>query len=123
MKSKIQEHFKNKSLKNHYFKDFSTTTYNSRTLQGIKEPLATLSLLFNNVWASCEQPQQAQRTKTYFPWGCNNFNDLSLIWIEIELTKQISKDQKQKKTFSDWKPRKNVSVELHHNFNEFDKKL
>ena len=42
LKSKIQEHFKNKSLKTHYFKDFSRTTYNSRTIQGIQEPLATL---------------------------------------------------------------------------------
>ena len=45
LKSKIQEHFKNKSLKTHYFKDFSRTTYNSRTIQGIKgiqEPLTTL---------------------------------------------------------------------------------
>ena len=44
-KSKIQEHFKNKSLITHFFKDFSRTTYNSRTvqgIQGIQEPLATL---------------------------------------------------------------------------------
>ena len=50
MKSKIQEHFKNKSLKIHYFKDFSRTTYNSRTIQGIQviqEPLATLKT--NNI--------------------------------------------------------------------------
>ena len=36
------EHFKNKTLKTHYFKDFSRTTYNSRTIQGtqgIQEPL------------------------------------------------------------------------------------
>ena len=48
LKCKIQEHFKNKSLKTHYFKDFSRTTYNSRTfqgIQGIQEPLATLQLL------------------------------------------------------------------------------
>ena len=39
------EHFKNKTLKTHYFKDFSRTTYNSRTIQGIQgiqELLATL---------------------------------------------------------------------------------
>ena len=42
LKSKIQEHFMNKSLKTHYFKDFSRTTYNSRTIQGIQEPMATL---------------------------------------------------------------------------------
>ena len=41
-KSKTQEHFKNKSLITHFFKDFSRTTYNSRTIQGIQEPLATL---------------------------------------------------------------------------------
>ena len=48
LKCKIQEHFKNKSLKTHYFKDFSRTNYNSRTfqgIQGIQEPLATLQLL------------------------------------------------------------------------------
>ena len=47
LKSKIQEHFKNKSLKTHYFKDFSRTTYTSRTIQGIQgieEPLATLNI-------------------------------------------------------------------------------
>ena len=43
LKSTIQEHFKNKSLKTHYFKDFSRTTYNSRTIQGIQEMLATLA--------------------------------------------------------------------------------
>ena len=42
--SKIQVHFKKKSLKTHYFKDFSRTTYNSRTIQGIQKPLATLYL-------------------------------------------------------------------------------
>ena len=42
LKSKIQEHFKNKSLKTHYFIDFSRTTYNPRTIQGIQEPLATM---------------------------------------------------------------------------------
>ena len=45
LNSKIQKHFKNKSLKTHYFKDFSRTTYNSITIQGIQaiqEPLATL---------------------------------------------------------------------------------
>ena len=36
LKSKIQEHFKNKPLKTHYFKDFSKTTYNSRKIQGIQ---------------------------------------------------------------------------------------
>ena len=41
--STIQEHFKNKSLKTHYFKDFSRTTYYSRTIQGIQEMLATLA--------------------------------------------------------------------------------
>ena len=52
LEKKTQEHFKNKSLKTHYFKDFSRTTYNSRTIQeqegipGIQEPLATLLLLF-----------------------------------------------------------------------------
>ena len=43
LKSKIEEYFQNKSLKTHYFKDFSTC--NSRTIleiQGIQEPLATL---------------------------------------------------------------------------------
>ena len=43
LKIKIPEHFKNKSLKTHYFKDFSRTTYNSRTIQGIQEMLATLA--------------------------------------------------------------------------------
>ena len=51
LKSKIQEHYQNKSLKTLYFKDFSRTTYNSRTIQaiqGIQEPLATLfSLSFH----------------------------------------------------------------------------
>ena len=42
---KIQEHFKNKSLKTYYFKGFSRTTYNSRTIQGIQEALATLLFL------------------------------------------------------------------------------
>ena len=45
LKSKIQEHFKNKSLKTYQFKDFVRTTYNSKTIQriqGIQEPLATL---------------------------------------------------------------------------------
>ena len=45
LKSKIQEHFKNKSLKTHYFNNFSRTTYNSRIIQGIQgiqQPLATL---------------------------------------------------------------------------------
>ena len=45
LKSKIPEHFKNKSLKTHHLKDFSRTTYNSRTIQeipGIEEPLTTL---------------------------------------------------------------------------------
>ena len=49
LKSKIQEHFKNKSLKTPYFKDFSRTTYNSRTIQGtqgIQEPLATLVIIW-----------------------------------------------------------------------------
>ena len=41
-KVEIQENFKSKFLKTHYFKDFSGTTYNSRTIQGIQEPLATL---------------------------------------------------------------------------------
>ena len=36
LKSKIQEHFKNKFLKIHYFKGFSRTTSNSRTIQGIQ---------------------------------------------------------------------------------------
>ena len=43
LKSKIQEHFKNKSLKTHYFKDLSRTTYNSRTTQGIQGILAWIS--------------------------------------------------------------------------------
>ena len=30
LKKKIQDNFKNKSLKTQYFKDFSRTTYNSR---------------------------------------------------------------------------------------------
>ena len=34
-------HFK-VPFKTHYFKDFSRTTYNSRTIQGIQEILATL---------------------------------------------------------------------------------
>ena len=36
LKSKIQEHFKNKYFKTHYFKKFLRTTYNSRTIQGIQ---------------------------------------------------------------------------------------
>ena len=55
--SKIQEHFKNKSLKAHYFKDFLRTIYNSRTIQGIQEPLATLFIycLYKNwtILSSC----------------------------------------------------------------------
>ena len=42
LKSKIQEHFKNKSFKTHYFKDFSRITYNSRAIQEIQEQLTTL---------------------------------------------------------------------------------
>ena len=48
LKIKIPEHFKNKSLKTHYFKDFSRTTYNSRTIQGIQgiqEQLNTLQTM------------------------------------------------------------------------------
>ena len=48
MKSKTQEHFSTKSLKTHYFKGFSRTAYNSRTIQGIQgiqEPLTTLFFL------------------------------------------------------------------------------
>ena len=47
LKSKIQEHVENKSLKTPFFKDFSRTTYSSRTIQGIQgiqEPLATLRI-------------------------------------------------------------------------------
>ena len=36
LKSKIQEHFKNKYFKTHYFKKILRTTYNSRTIQGIQ---------------------------------------------------------------------------------------
>ena len=36
VKIKIQKHFKNKSLKTYYFKDFSRTIYNSRTIQEIQ---------------------------------------------------------------------------------------
>ena len=49
LKSKIQDHFKNKSLKTPFFKDFSRTTYNSRLIQGIQgiqEPLVTLYTLW-----------------------------------------------------------------------------
>ena len=45
LKSKIPEHFKKKSLKTHYLKDFPKTTYNLRTIKeipGIQEALATL---------------------------------------------------------------------------------
>ena len=45
LKSKIPEYFKNKSIKTHHLKDFSRTTYNSRTIQeipGIEEPLTPL---------------------------------------------------------------------------------
>ena len=47
LKSKIQEHFKSKSLKTHYFKYFSRTTYNSRTIQGIKGTQELLATLFS----------------------------------------------------------------------------
>ena len=50
LESKIQEHSKNKSFKTHYFKDFSRTNYNSRTIQGIQwiqQPLVTLYLYWN----------------------------------------------------------------------------
>ena len=51
------EHFKNKTLKTHYFKDFSRTTYNSRTIQGIQELLATLSS--SKVGRYCDQPSRS----------------------------------------------------------------
>ena len=54
LKSRIQEYFKNKSLKTHYFKDVSRTTYNSKTIQGIQEPLATLIKEKANFKISCE---------------------------------------------------------------------
>ena len=42
--------FMNISRTNHDFKDFSRTTYNSRTIQGTHEPLATLVLQFYHFW-------------------------------------------------------------------------
>ena len=65
LKSKIKEHFKNKTLKTHYFKDFSRTTYNSRTIQGIQgiqELLATLK--------HCQSEKQPLRGGGYSKfWG------------------------------------------------------
>ena len=58
LKSKTQEHFKNKSLKTHYFKDFSRTTYNSRTIQGmqgIRKPLASLKIQICNMYKCVEE--------------------------------------------------------------------
>ena len=61
LKSKIQRHFKNKSLNTHYFKDFSKTTYNSRTVQEIQEPLATLVFFFSFFYT-----QKKKIEKQYF---------------------------------------------------------
>ena len=58
LEKKTQEHFKNKSLKTHYFKDFSRTTYNSITIQGIQgiqEPLATLEIQICNMYKCVEE--------------------------------------------------------------------
>ena len=47
LKCKIQEHFKRISLKTHYFKNFSRTTYNLRIIQGIQGIQESLATLFS----------------------------------------------------------------------------
>ena len=61
LKSKIQEHFKNKTLKTRHFKDFSRTTYNSRTIQAIQEPLVTRSS--SKVGRYCDQSSRSLGAK------------------------------------------------------------
>ena len=50
LKSKIQDHFKNKSLKTPFFKDFSRTTYNSRLIQGIQGIQEPWSVTLYTLW-------------------------------------------------------------------------